>query len=334
MVYLCLLLLIVTCLFFIYRHQIRLFVNRLERAMLSGQPHLPNLNVNYPLRDLKRLASLINQQRNYRNNEVDLLQRQKEDLQQQVTAISHDLRTPLMAIKGYWELYASTDDAVQKEQYLETIKKRLDMLAQLIEDFYALTQLEDYSQNVEELREVDPGKVLMQTSFMFYDDCQRRQLEVRPQIERGTRVRSDARVLGRVYANIFQNILRYGRGQVDVIHASEIPAEIGQWLQKVPNLYLPQSACYTVFTNFVSPQQNFPADCNHLFNRFYKGDLCRNQDIEVSSGLGLYICRLLLENQGFSISAISTDEMPQRLIFIIAYPSTHKFLLPSTVSHH
>ncbi len=305
-------------LLFSFWKQIRLFRQMMERSLNARDLRTPSIQVNFPLQELKRLAQLISKQRILLREELDDLHCSNENLRDQITSISHDLRTPLMAIQGYWELYENSKDPIEREQYLQTIKQRLSMLSQLIDDFYALTQLHRNEQNREHLTSTDPAEILTEMAFLFYDDCERRKLSVTPQIDAGIKVMADPQALRRVYANIFQNILRYGYGEVNIWHGRELPESIKKYLYEA-NIKLPDAKLFTVFGNQVGAKQNLPANCNHFFKRFYRGDLSRHHTEEISSGLGLYICKLLLDSQHFQIFACSSDEHPQRLFLVIAY---------------
>ncbi len=61
-----------------------------------------------------------------------MFKREKE-LRQEVTNISHDLRTPLTSIKGFSELLAdpSLSDADKKE-FLSIIQKKIDHLTMML----------------------------------------------------------------------------------------------------------------------------------------------------------------------------------------------------------
>lgn len=56
--------------------------------------------------------------------------------------MSHEIRTPLNAICGFSDLLAQTDDECQKEKYIGIIKRNNDMLLQIISDILDLSKTE------------------------------------------------------------------------------------------------------------------------------------------------------------------------------------------------
>lgn len=84
----------------------------------------------------------------------------------------------------------------------------------------------------------------------------------------------------RIYANILQNILKYGEKEASVIHNNT------------------EEGCQTIFSNRFSKTRGF--DVNRIFDRFYSGDSARS---EQSSGLGLYAAKLLAIKQGHDLDA-------------------------------
>lgn len=56
--------------------------------------------------------------------------------------MSHEIRTPLNAICGFSDLLAQTDDESQKEKYISIIKRNNDMLLQIISDILDLSKTE------------------------------------------------------------------------------------------------------------------------------------------------------------------------------------------------
>lgn len=309
----------------LYRHQIFLFKYNIQKSILmSENVAVPKLIVEYPFKDLMELSCVINQLQEYKDLEINHTNLQNQILREQITAICHDLRTPLAAIKGYWELLEATDDAGEQEYYFEIIQQRLDLLSNLITDFYALTQITSNQSKLADLELLSPGEILEATLLLFFNDFNNRQLNVVPYISSTCRIIAEKAGLQRVYANILQNILRYGTREVEVHHHQDLPQKVKAWLSNA-GISVPSAACYSVFINCVEDDSDLPLNCDILFQRFYRVDKSRTQQDKqvISTGLGLYICRMLLEKHGYKIFAVTNgQETDKQLAIIIAYPTT------------
>lgn len=92
---------------------------------------------------LERLAEAIDARARREKVLRSQLLHNEEALRQTGTAISHDLRTPLTAMRGYLTLLAETDDADRRAHYLRVLQERCDYLAALIDSLYTLSLLEE-----------------------------------------------------------------------------------------------------------------------------------------------------------------------------------------------
>lgn len=56
--------------------------------------------------------------------------------------MSHEIRTPLNAIIGFTRLVAETEDAGEKDYYLNIVENNSELLTQLINDILDLSRIE------------------------------------------------------------------------------------------------------------------------------------------------------------------------------------------------
>src|SRR5690625_5958652 len=70
-------------------------------------------------------------------------EKREKELKQEITNISHDLRTPLTSIKGFSELLTDPSlSAEEKEESLSIIQKKIDNLTMMVDLFYELSQMD------------------------------------------------------------------------------------------------------------------------------------------------------------------------------------------------
>ena len=204
-------------------------------------------------------------------------------LKEQITNISHDLRTPLASILGYFELINdTTTTANEKEQYLNIIKKRARLLQNLIDNYYDLVQVELEEQELQ-MSTVDVGKLLNDILATFYYDFSDRDIAL--EVVESTNVLTiiaDEKLLQRVFVNLVQNVLKHGCVKCEINHNSHGRTIIKN---KMPT------------TNLIEIEK--------VFNRLYSADKTRNTG---NTGIGLTITKLLLEKMGHQIGARLTED--------------------------
>jgi signal transduction histidine kinase len=204
--------------------------------------------------------------------------------QEMIASISHDLRTPLAAIKGYAEGLrdgvAGTPEKVGK--YIETILGKSRFMERLIEDLFLVSRLKtaDFPYDkrpidlrvwlndfIDELKPDYPG-----LSFSFGD------IPASPCL-----VRIDTFRMGRLVANLVQNAAAYteqGKGSLTI----SIRVEAG-----------------TAVVRFADNGSGIaPEERERVFDYHYRADQSRHRG---GSGLGLSIARLIAAGHGGSMRA-------------------------------
>lgn len=138
------------------------------------------------------------------------------ELRNRILSISHDIRTPLAAIKGYANLLEVSDDEMKKMKYLKHIDKRINELTRLT------NELLDYSFLLKKGTEIKKEKLclnaILETSLCDnYDLITALGIEPRLDICEKRVVRElDKIALDKTLANIFSNILKYSDSHLEV----------------------------------------------------------------------------------------------------------------------
>lgn len=200
------------------------------------------------------------------------------ELKNAVTNISHDLRTPLTAICGYLDLLEQEEKSEAVGRYIEIIRNRTDMLKQLTEELFRYSVIVS-SENNKKCK-VAVGSVLEETVAAFYAVFMERGIE--PDIkmpECGVIRELDPSALSRVFENLLNNVLKYSDGDLEIVLS-----ETGE----------------ITFSNEASGLSE--VQVGKLFDRFYTVDNAHR-----STGLGLAIARVLVEQMGGTIAAYFSD---------------------------
>jgi signal transduction histidine kinase len=202
-------------------------------------------------------------------------------LQQALSNISHDMRTPLTAILGYLRLLENPDLPEQERQaYVAIVRERARALQRLILDFYDLSRLDEESYQFL-LESVDVNKLCRELLAQAYDDFEAAGMTVTSELlPSAPSVIADEGALARIMSNLLQNARQHGQENLKVSSSLE-----DQWL-------------VMTFSNGSEPVDE--QELKKLFERSYT--LSKSRD-KGGTGLGLTICRALIENMGHEIQA-------------------------------
>ncbi|WP_102711999.1 sensor histidine kinase [Paenibacillus castaneae] len=254
-----------------------------------------------------RLKHSIDQSLQYEENRKMLL-----------SHISHDLKTPISAIKGYVEGImdgiANTDE--KRIRYMETIYRKASDMDQLIDELFLFSKL-DLQTVAFDFKVIDMSRYMEH----FLDE-QRFDLEksgVRLIYENSgmhpTMIAADPDKLSRVLTNILNNCIKYMGQQLE-----ESRKEIHVRLKELDEHIL------------VEIEDSGPGiekeDLPYIFDRFYRAEQSRNSETG-GSGLGLAIVKQIIEGHGGMVWAENAEKSGAR--FCMKLP---KSMLVKAVDDH
>jgi signal transduction histidine kinase len=206
------------------------------------------------------------------------VQNHEARLRESIANVSHDLRTPLTAILGYLELMKSNPGKM--DEYAAIIENRVAVLRELVEAFYELSVADDGTNELT-LEPIDLNAVL--TNCLLGNHALFENRGITPNVSLPNApvyVQGDALALERVCQNLIQNALKYAIDKIDV----SLTSDGGKVALKISN----NTAHIT------------DGDLPRLFDRFYTADKSRSGG---STGVGLYVVKVLVEKMGGSVAA-------------------------------
>lgn len=198
--------------------------------------------------------------------------RNEERFKETITNISHDIRTPLTSLDGYFQLLQETESEEERERYVAIIKERITGLKAMLEELFTYTKLQNknYELAVESL---EFGKCVYETVFSFYEEFKNKGIE--PEVEFAEEVYpivGNKEALRRIMQNMIKNALEHGKSAI----AMRLWEENG----------------YVWFACENDVERPEEIDIEQVFERFYKADSARTH---TSTGLGLSIARNFTE---------------------------------------
>ncbi len=197
-----------------------------------------------------------------------------------IANISHELKTPLSAIRGYTETLR--DGAMQEPEassrFLGRILQQCSRLQTLLEDLLTLSRLENLEGHLER-RTVDLERILDDCLETLAPQIAEKQIHLEVEESPIPTLSGDAEALQRLFINLLDNAIKYNRkgGQVTV----QLKPEPDRVVIQVHD------------TGIGIPA----ASIDRVFERFYRVDKGRSRD-EGGTGLGLAIVKHVAQIHG------------------------------------
>ena len=228
-----------------------------------------------------------------------LLDKENKEL---ISNISHDLKTPITAVKGYVEgiMDGVADTPEKMDRYVRTIYNKTNEMDHLI------NELTFYSK-------IDTNRIPYTFSKLnvddYFSDCAEEvglELETRGiqlyyanYVEKDVLVIADGEQIRRVIHNIISNAIKYMDKTKGVIQIRV--KDVGDFIQ-------------------VEIEDNGKGiaskDLTYIFDRFYRIDVSRNSS-KGGSGIGLSIVRKILEDHGGKVWATSREGIGTIMYFVL-----------------
>ena len=219
-----------------------------------------------------------------------------------ISNISHDLKTPVTAIKGYAEgiMDGVADTPEKMEKYIRTIYNKANEMDTLINELTFYSKIDTnripYNFNIISVNE-------------YFNDCAEDvSLELESKnvefgffnyVDAGVKVIADAEQIKRVVHNIINNSLKYMDKPKAKINLRV--KDVGDFIQ-------------------VELEDNGKGiaakDLPNIFDRFYRSDASRNSS-KGGSGIGLSIVKKIIEEHGGKIWATSREETGTTMYFVL-----------------
>ncbi|MCL2372808.1 MAG: HAMP domain-containing histidine kinase [Defluviitaleaceae bacterium] len=219
------------------------------------------------------LTQAINEMlRQNRQNFVEL-QCTETTLKRAITNISHDLRTPLTAARGYLQMLASADEET-KARYIETIRSRMENLSVQMDGLFEFAKIIEGSAPIN-IQPVNVANILRDVLSEAYIELERKHFTVKTNIPSQPSIhQADPEALRRVLQNLIKNAYVHGHELLEIsLTAGKI---------KITN------------------KTEGPINTKHLFDRFYTADASRSNK---NTGLGLAIAKELIGRMNGQITA-------------------------------
>ena len=219
-----------------------------------------------------------------------------------ISNISHDLKTPITAVKGYVEgiMDGVADTPEKMDRYVRTIYNKTNEMDHLINEltFYSKIDTNRIPYTFSKLNVED-----------YFSDCAEElglEMETRgielvyaKYVEKGVQVIADGEQIRRVIHNIVSNAIKYMEKPRGIIQLRV--KDVGDFIQ-------------------VEIEDNGKGiaakDLPYIFDRFYRTDVSRNSS-KGGSGIGLSIVKKIMEDHGGKVWATSRLGIGTIMYFVL-----------------
>ncbi len=277
------LLILVLILHISFRRQVGGLVRQL-RFIKENETRL-RLTSSNDYKELKQLIEEINSLVNSVEAKKSALCQKEKEISETITSLSHDIRTPLTSLDGYFQLLSRSDlNDNDRERYVNIIKNRIDALNGILDELFSFAKLNDESFTLE-TEKVNLTEIVTASALSFYDDFSARGTE--PVIDIPNEqiyINGNTEALMRVFQNIMKNALTHG---TDI----KISLTKGEGIAT----YICEN----------KSDKSIEIDITRIFDRFYKADKSRNAK---GTGLGLSIAKKLCEKMNGKIYAKAEND--------------------------
>jgi two-component system phosphate regulon sensor histidine kinase PhoR len=225
-----------------------------------------------------------------------------------VANVSHEIKTPITAIKGFAEtlLEGALDDRENAYKFLGTIKNHSERLNSLVSDLLTLSRIELGDIKIEK-ESVSLDNVIDSVFETLREKAQSKGLYLRKVISPGPQeIKADRNRLIQILLNLVDNGIKFTeQGGVTVKVRS---AEFEMWNKEVSKgipqseIAIPHSLEISVEdTGIGIPKKHL----SRLGERFYRVDKARSRELG-GTGLGLAIVKHLVKAHGWAMEIEST----------------------------
>ena len=212
----------------------------------------------------------------------DRLDEERDSTKTLVTDISHQLKTPIAALRVCLDMYEEAESPEEKKEFFDRTMIQMEKLESLTADLVNISRLEN-SMITLDCRPVMMSEILVYAVNSVYHKARAKDIAVETEDFDDIGMELDIKWTGEALFNILDNAVKYSpagsKVRITVSRLfSFIRVEIADEGIGIP-----------------------PQERNKIFRRFYRGsdDDVRSQE---GAGVGLYLCRSIIELQGGTVS--------------------------------
>ena len=245
----------------------------------------------FPL-DIRIQEAILREQHYFTASMRDITRRKEYDRMRDdfVSTVSHELRTPLSAIMGWTETLISERPGLltpDQDRFLKIIYSSGERLQSLIEEILTVSRVQSGTLQLKQTPFL-PSKVIesVHSAVTPLLDGKSITLKISDAWPRATALNGDGRRMEQVLTNLLGNAIKFSP-EASAIQLVSTARDEGWYVEvRDQGIGIPE------------------AELPHIFERFYRASTAKDTQIQ-GTGLGLYICKALIEEHDGSIGLTS-----------------------------
>jgi len=237
-------------------------------------------------------------------NDVTQLRRLETMRQDFVANVSHEIKTPLTAIKGFVETLQQThvDDPDASQRFLGIIKKHVDRLSAIIEDLLSLSRIEQQGEgNALNLKPAKLIGVCKAAHQIVRAKAAEKNIRINLQCDQQLQIKCDPSLIEQAVVNLLDNAIKY--------------SDSGKTVDLTARTDNGNAVIAVKDEGIGIAKKHLP----RLFERFYRVDKARSRNMG-GTGLGLAIVKHIAQVHGGRVTIDST--LGKGSAFVITLPRT------------
>ena len=211
--------------------------------------------------------------------------------------VSHELKTPMTTIGGFIDgILDGTIEPEKQKQYLKIVSDEVKRLSRLVTGMLNMNKIEAGELDLNPVQ-FDISEMLFRTLLSFEQLIDKKHIEIRglENLE-PNKVVADTDMINQVVYNLIDNAVKFTPegGYIEVSSKSDSEK---------------------IIVKIRNSGKGIPSEeIDKIFERFYKIDKSRSYDIK-GAGLGLYLCKTIIDLHGGQIAARSVIDEYTEFIF-------------------
>jgi signal transduction histidine kinase len=211
------------------------------------------------------------------------LQRLKQERNEFLSSISHELQTPLMYLKGYADVAKRPlNSEEERNKYLTIIQEEAQRLSQLVKDLFQLAQLDQHTFLIQK-QNVKLYPYLHNIIQHFDLALKEKEIQLHFDCPQETELNIDPERFQQVVVNLLDNALKYSKSE------TEISVLVREQPKKVMITFKDQGIGIP------------PDDLPYVFDKLYRVEKSRSRK-SGGYGLGLSIVKEIVEAHGGEVA--------------------------------